>query len=100
MTVTNTGKRASDEVVQLYIHDVVSSVTRPVQELKGFRRIHLAPGESKQVDFPLGFDELVLLRREDEARRRAGALRGDGRRQLRQREEGEPRRRRRADRLA
>jgi beta-glucosidase len=58
VTVTNTGKRASDEVVQLYIHDVVSSVTRPVQELKGFRRIHLAPGESKKVDFPIGFDEL------------------------------------------
>ena len=58
VTVTNSGKRASDEVVQLYIHDVVSSVTRPVQELKGFRRIHLAPGESKQVAFPLGFDEL------------------------------------------
>ena len=58
VTVTNTGKRASDEVVQLYIRDVVSSVTRPVQELKGFRRIHLAPGESKQIAFPLGFDEL------------------------------------------
>jgi beta-glucosidase len=58
VTVTNTGKRASDEVVQLYIHDLVSSVTRPVQELKGFRRVHLAPGESKKVDFPLGFDEL------------------------------------------
>ena len=60
VTVTNSGKRASDEVVQLYIHDVVSSVTRPVQELKGFRRIHLAPGESKQVAFPLGFDELCF----------------------------------------
>jgi len=60
VTVTNTGKRASDEVVQLYIHDLVSSVTRPVEELKGFRRIHLAPGESKKVDFPLGFDELSL----------------------------------------
>src|SRR5580698_2921728 len=58
VTVTNTGKRASDEVVQLYIHDVVSSVTRPVQELKGFRRIHLKPGESKKVEFSLGFDEL------------------------------------------
>jgi beta-glucosidase len=44
--------------VQLYIHDLVSSVTRPVQELKGFRRIHLKPGESKKVEFPLGFDEL------------------------------------------
>jgi beta-glucosidase len=60
VTVTNSGHRASDEVVQLYIHDVVSSVTRPVQELKGFRRIHLTPGESKQVAFPLGFDELSL----------------------------------------
>jgi beta-glucosidase len=58
VVVTNSGKTASDEVVQLYIHDVVSSVTRPVQELKGFRRIHLAAGESKQVTFPLGFDEL------------------------------------------
>jgi beta-glucosidase len=58
VTVTNTGQRASDEVVQLYIHDVVSSVTRPVRELKGFRRIHLTPGESKTVAFPLGFDEL------------------------------------------
>ncbi len=58
VTVTNTGKRASDEVVQLYIHDLVSSVTRPVQELKGFRRVHLAPGETKKVEFALGFDEL------------------------------------------
>jgi beta-glucosidase len=58
VTVTNTGKRASDEVVQLYIHDVVSTVTRPVQELKGFRRVHLKPGESKKVEFPLGFEEL------------------------------------------
>ncbi|HEX3901614.1 MAG TPA: glycoside hydrolase family 3 N-terminal domain-containing protein [Polyangia bacterium] len=58
VTVTNSGKRASDEVVQLYIHDLVSSVTRPVQELKGFRRIHLKAGESKKVEFPLGFDEL------------------------------------------
>ena len=58
VTVTNTGKRASDEVVQLYIHDLVSSVTRPVQELKGFQRIHLAPGESRRVELPLGPSEL------------------------------------------
>jgi beta-glucosidase len=57
-TVTNTGKRAADEVVQLYIHDLVSSVTRPVQELKGFQRVHLAPGESRRVDFSLGPAEL------------------------------------------
>ena len=64
VTVKNTGKRAGDEVVQLYIHDVVSSVTRPVQELKGFRRIHLAPGEAKRVDFSIGPDELSFYDRE------------------------------------
>jgi beta-xylosidase len=61
VTVTNTGKRAADEVVQLYIHDLVSSVTRPVQELKGFRRIHLAPGESKRVEMTIGPEELSLF---------------------------------------
>jgi beta-glucosidase len=47
--VTNTGKRAGAEVVQLYIRDLVSSVTRPVKELKGFRKIWLKPGESATV---------------------------------------------------
>jgi beta-glucosidase len=61
VTVTNTGKRAADEVVQLYLHDLVSSITRPVQELKGFRRIHLGPGESKRVELPLGFAELSFF---------------------------------------
>lgn len=51
--VRNTGKRAGDEVVQLYIRDRVSSVTRPVLELKGFQRIALAPGETKKVDFKI-----------------------------------------------
>jgi len=60
VNVTNTGKRASDEVVQLYVHDLVSSVTRPVQELKGFQRIHLKPGETKRVELPLGPSELGL----------------------------------------
>jgi beta-glucosidase len=50
-TVTNTGARAGDEVVQLYLHDVVSSVTRPVQELKGFKRVSLRPNESATVTF-------------------------------------------------
>jgi beta-glucosidase len=53
VSVKNTGKVAGDEVVQLYLHDVVSSVTRPVKELKGFRRVTLAPGESKTVQFTL-----------------------------------------------
>jgi beta-glucosidase len=47
--VKNTGNRAGDEVVQMYIHDRVSSVTRPVKELKGFSRISLKPGEKKTV---------------------------------------------------
>ncbi|MBP1637179.1 MAG: glycoside hydrolase, family 3 domain protein, partial [Acidobacteria bacterium] len=44
--VTNTGPRAGDEVVQLYVRDLVSSVTRPVKELKGFRRVSLGPGQT------------------------------------------------------
>jgi beta-glucosidase len=57
--VTNTGTRAGDEVVQLYIHAKVSRATRPVMELKGFRRITLAPGERRTVTFELGPDELA-----------------------------------------
>ncbi|WP_281890687.1 glycoside hydrolase family 3 N-terminal domain-containing protein [Paenibacillus sp. YYML68] len=49
--VSNTGEVAGDEVVQLYITDLVSSVTRPIQELKGFKRITLQPGETKTVSF-------------------------------------------------
>src|SRR5690242_4629701 len=60
VTVTNTGKRAGDEIVQLYIHDLVSSVTRPVLELKDFRRIALAPGESKTVEFTITPDKLLF----------------------------------------
>ena len=62
--VTNTGKRAGDEVVQLYIHDVVASVARPVKELRGFSRIHLKAGETKRVDFKLGPAELALWDRD------------------------------------
>lgn len=56
--VSNTGDYAGDEVVQLYIRDVVGSVTRPVKELKGFQKIRLAPGESKRVVFSLAVDDL------------------------------------------
>jgi beta-glucosidase len=52
--VRNTGARAGDETVQLYVHQRVSSVTRPIKELKAFERISLAPGESKTVSFALG----------------------------------------------
>jgi beta-glucosidase len=49
----NTGARAGDEVVQLYLRDVAASVTRPVKELKGFERVTLAPGERRRVEFRL-----------------------------------------------
>jgi beta-glucosidase len=58
--VRNTGKVAGDEVVQLYVRDEVSSVTRPVQELKGFRRISLQPGEAKTVNFTLATDAFAF----------------------------------------
>ena len=58
--VTNTGKMTGDEVVQLYIRDQFSSVTRPVKELKGFERITLKPGESRKVDFTISFDQLAF----------------------------------------
>ncbi|PYS87877.1 MAG: beta-glucosidase BglX [Acidobacteria bacterium] len=62
--VANTGRRAGDEVVQLYIHDVAASVTRPVRELKGFQRITLQPGERRRVSFTLGPAELGFYNRE------------------------------------
>lgn len=58
VTVTNAGRRAGDEIVQLYIHDKVASVTRPVRELKGFKRISLAPGKSETVSFAITPDML------------------------------------------
>lgn len=58
--VTNTGRRAGDEVVQLYLRDEVGSVTRPVKELRGFRRIHLQPGETGTVAFTLTPDDLAF----------------------------------------
>jgi beta-glucosidase len=62
--VTNSGAVRGDEVVQLYIRDEVSSVTRPVKELRGFRRISLDPGQTKTVEFTLGPDELSFLNRD------------------------------------
>ena len=59
--VTNTGARAGDEVVQVYLRDVVSSVTRPVKELRRFERVTLKPGEKKSLSFTLGPEDLSLL---------------------------------------
>lgn len=56
--VTNTGVRAGDEIVQLYIHDAVASLTRPVKELKGFKRISLKAKESAVVTFSLAVNQL------------------------------------------
>ena len=56
--VTNTGNYDADEVVQLYVRDVVGTVSRPVKELKGFSRISLLKGETKRVDFKLTVDDL------------------------------------------
>ena len=58
--VTNTGKREGAEVAQLYIRDCVSSVTRPVKELKGFQKVFLKPGESKTVAFDITPDSLAF----------------------------------------
>jgi beta-glucosidase len=58
--VTNTGKLAGDEVVQLYMRDLVSSATRPVKELRGFERIHLEPGQTKTIEFALGPEALAF----------------------------------------
>ncbi|HXH06126.1 MAG TPA: glycoside hydrolase family 3 N-terminal domain-containing protein [Vicinamibacterales bacterium] len=61
VSVTNTGRRAGDEVVQLYIRDVVSSVTRPTKELAGFERVTLRPGETRAVTFTVGPEALSLV---------------------------------------
>jgi len=60
VTVTNTGTREGAEVVQLYVHDEVASVTRPVRQLAGFRRVSLKPGEARTLDFQLTSKELGL----------------------------------------
>jgi len=61
VTVTNTGTRAGDQVVQMYIHHRVSSVVQPVIALRGFKRVHLDPGGSATVSFDVGPDQLSIL---------------------------------------
>ncbi len=62
-TVKNTGSREGADVVQLYINDPISTVSTPVKELKGFKKIRLKPGESKTIQFELGPDHLSLINR-------------------------------------
>ncbi len=59
--IRNTGERAGAEIVQLYIRDKISSVVRPVKELKGFEKIEIEPGETKMVSFEIGYDELKMM---------------------------------------
>ncbi|MFD1885850.1 glycoside hydrolase family 3 N-terminal domain-containing protein [Paenibacillus wenxiniae] len=61
--ITNIGQRAGHEVVQLYITDVVASTTRPAKQLKGFHKIHLQPGETQTVTFPITAEHLEMLDR-------------------------------------
>ncbi len=63
-TITNSGRRAGDEVVQLYIRDLLASVAQPVIALKQFQRTHLEPGERREVTFKVGHDDLQLLDRD------------------------------------
>jgi beta-glucosidase len=65
VTVTNTGKRAGDEVVQLYLTDEKASTPRPVRQLEGFKRIHLAAGESSTLEFTLKAEQFSMINSKD-----------------------------------
>ena len=67
VSVTNTGKREGAEVVQLYVRDCESSLVRPYKELKAFKKVSLAPGETRQVSLTLGLDALSFY--DDKAQR-------------------------------
>ena len=71
-TVKNTGDVVADEVVQLYVRDLVGSVTRPVRELKGFRRVRLQPGEAVDVAFELHTDDFGFYGRDMRRKTEAG----------------------------
>ena len=61
INVKNTGSRAGSEVVQLYIRDLLASVSRPIIELKGFQKVELKPGESKKISIEVPVKELQFL---------------------------------------
>ncbi|MDR1746279.1 MAG: fibronectin type III-like domain-contianing protein, partial [Tannerella sp.] len=64
VTVKNTGAVRGDEVVQVYLHDQLASVARPVRELKAFKRVTLEPGESRQVELTLPYRSFGLWNRD------------------------------------
>jgi beta-glucosidase len=64
ITVTNTGKREGEEIVQLYVRDLVGSVSRPVKELKGFKKVMLPAGKSIEVTFTLNSNDLAFWRKD------------------------------------
>jgi beta-glucosidase len=66
-SVKNTGKVASDEIVQLYIHEMWGKPVRPVRELKGFRRVHLEAGESKNFEFSLAAENLAFFNAQEQS---------------------------------
>jgi beta-glucosidase len=72
--VTNTGTMAGEEVVQLYIQDETASLVRPVRELKGFQKISLGPGESKELTFTIGQPELAFYNEELEYKAEPGVF--------------------------
>ena len=72
--LTNKGDVAADEVVQLYVRDLVGNVTRPVKELKGFKRVRLEPGQTVTVDFELHTDDLAFFGRNMQLMTEPGAF--------------------------
>ena len=70
--VANVGEREAEEVTQLYVRDLVASVTRPVRELKGFRRVRLAPGETRTLSIELHTDDLAFHGRDMRRRTEPG----------------------------
>ena len=74
VTLTNSGSRAGEETVQLYTRDLVGSVTRPVKELKGFKKVILPPGESQKVTFVLSSDDLRFYTQDMSFKAEAGAF--------------------------
>ena len=70
--IKNTGDREGKEVVQLYINDVISSVTTPVKELKGFTKLNLKPGEEKEVTFTVPLEDLAIIYRNMQSKVESG----------------------------